>query len=226
MKVLEEVETHDGILSVVSRDNMLALRNGNTGYSCIYTDDSIIQPILIPVQKLIASYAKNYPIMDALVLGGGCCTIPRFLIKQFDDSILVDSVEYQSKIIDLTRKYFLNGLITDKLNIIHDDAFSFIQETSKSYDFILVDLFIKDMYSEKSHTEAFLNDLKAHTKAQSLTIFNGYHSSLAHCKELCKIGKSYFDKTFLMVDESGTYYMVFIKGKIDEPTVSQYLLPA
>ena len=49
MKVLEQVVTSDGVLSVVSRENMLALRNGNTGYSCIYADDEVFQPILIPL---------------------------------------------------------------------------------------------------------------------------------------------------------------------------------
>lgn len=106
MIIAEKIKESCGALSVVQRGNMLALRNGNVGYSCIYTDDSIYQPILIHIQKLIEAYTSVYTIKNALVLGGGCCTIPRFLIKRYHNTICIDSVEYQSEIIALTRKYF------------------------------------------------------------------------------------------------------------------------
>ncbi|MBO5579238.1 MAG: hypothetical protein J5952_02290 [Prevotella sp.] len=226
MKLLEQVATNDGVLSVVSRENMLALRNGDTGYSCIYTDDEVFQPILIPVQKVLDAYAQSHTIQDALILGGGCCTIPRFMIKRFGNTIQIDSVEYLSEIVELTRKYFLNGIDTDKLNIICDDAFSFIQVTPKQYDFIFVDLFVGGIKSEESHTIGFIQNLVAHLSAQSIIVFNGYHSSLEQCQNLCRQGSLYFDKSFLLQDESNTYYIVFVKGVFDEGTVKQYLLPA
>lgn len=226
MKVLERVTTSDGVLSVVSRGNMLALRNGDTGYSCIYTDDEVFQPILIPVQKLLDAYSLSHVITSALILGGGCCTIPRFMIKRFHNTIEIDSVEYLSAIIDLTRKHFLRGIETDKLNLIHDDAFSFIRNIPHRYDFIFVDLFVGGIKSDESHTLSFLENLVAHTTEQSIIVFNGYHSSLEQCQDLCQQGMSYFSKSFLMCDESGTYYVVFVKGEFDERTVEQYLLPA
>lgn len=51
MIIAEKIKESCGALSVVQRGNMLALRNGNVGYSCIYTDDSIYQPILIHIQN-------------------------------------------------------------------------------------------------------------------------------------------------------------------------------
>ena len=89
MKILEEVITSDGVLSVVSRDNMLALRNGDAGYSCIYTDNEVFQPILMPVQKVVEAYSDSHVIQNAVVLGGGCCTIPRFIIKRFNNTIQI-----------------------------------------------------------------------------------------------------------------------------------------
>lgn len=226
MKILEEVVTSDGILSVVSRENMLALRNGDTGCSCIYTENEVYQPILLPVQKVVEAYSVSHTIHNAIILGGGCCTIPRFLIKRFNNTIQIDSVEYLPAIVELTRKYFLNGIDTDKLNIINDDAYKFIRNTSNQYDFIFVDLFVGGVRSEKSHTRDFLSDLVNHSTKQAIIVFNGYHSSLEQCRDLLKQGKTYFCQSLILRDESETRYIVFTNKNIDESTVKQYLLPA
>ena len=226
MRILDEVVTSDGVLSVVSRDNMLALRNGDTGYSCIYTGDEIFQPILLPVQKIVEIYSENNNLNNAAILGGGCCTIPRFMIKRFRNTIQIDSVEYLSAIVELTKKYFLDGIETDKLNIINDDAFRFIRNTTKKYDFIFVDLFVGGIKSEKSHTKEFLDDLIRHSNDHSIIIFNGYHSTLEQCRDLCQLGKPFFNQSFLLKDESDTYYIVFLNGNLDEMSIKQYLLPA
>jgi spermidine synthase len=225
MKVLEEVITSDGVLSVVSRDNMLALRNGDIGYSCIFTDNEVFQPILIPVQKVAEAYSDFHTIHNAVILGGGCCTIPRFLIKRFKNTIQIDSVEYLSAIVELTRKYFLNGIDTNKLNIINDDAYKFIHNTSNQYDFIFVDLFVGGVKSEKSHTRDFLSDLVNHSTKQAIIVFNGYHSSLEQCRDLFQQGKTYFKQSLILRDESETCYIVFTNESIDERTVKQYILP-
>lgn len=224
MKVLEEIITSDGNLSVVSRENMLALRNGDIGYSCIYTDDEVYQPILMPVQKVVDAYSDFHIIHNAVILGGGCCTIPRFLIKRFNNTIQIDSVEYLSAIVELAQKYFLRGIDTDKLNIINDDAFLFIHNTQEKYDLIFVDLYVGGVRSEKSNTADFLRDLANHATEQAIIIFNGYHSSFEQVTNLLKQGNAYFKKSFLMQDEYETYYMVFYKGEFDERTIKQYLL--
>lgn len=226
MKILEEVITSDGVLSVVSRDNMLALRNGDAGYSCIYTDNEVFQPILMPVQKVVEAYSDSHVIQNAVVLGGGCCTIPRFIIKRFNNTIQIDSVEYLPAIVELTRKYFLDDIDTDKLNIINDDAFQFIRNTSTKYDFIFVDLYVGSIKSKKSSTTEFLADLCNHATDQAIIVFNGYNSSIEQCKALCEHGQTYFNQSFLMQDEYGTYYIVFCNGNFDEGNVRQYLLPA
>ena len=226
MKLLEEVVTSDGVRSVVSRDNMLALRNGDIGYSCIYTDNEVFQPIWIPVQKVIEAYYDFHAIHNAVILGGGCCTIPRFLIKRFNNTIHIDSIEYLPAIVELTRKYFLNGIDTDKLNIINDDAFVFIHNTPQKYDLIFVDLYVGGVMSTKTNTIVFLADLANHATEQAIIIFNGYHSSFEQVTELCKQGQTYFNRSFLMQDEFDTYYIVFCNGEFDERTIKQYLLPA
>lgn len=223
MDIIEEIKIKQGDFLVIERENMLALRNGNVGYSCIYTDDSIYQPILLHIQKLIEAYTSVYTIKNALVLGGGCCTIPRFLIKRYSNTIYIDSVEYQSEIIILTRKYFLEGMNVDKLNLINDDAYTCIHNTTKQYDFILVDIFVGDMMPQKTHTDMFIKDLECHASCTSLVVFNAYKCSLDQCKELCKQGESLFDTSFVTVDLDGTYYIVFIKGNIDKSIIESFI---
>lgn len=211
MEIIEQIETKDGILSIVSRDNMLALRNGNIGYSCIYTDDSIYQPILIIPQRLADAFGQCCTIKEAAVLGGGCCTFPRFLIKRFANSIQIDSIEYLPTIIELTRKYFLTDIATDKLKLINDDSYVFIHNTQKKYDFVLVDMFVGNMMSKQTNTSEFLLDLELHTTENSMVVFNGYNTSVEHCKALCKLGLPYF-KSSIVKDEDGTLFIVFVKG--------------
>ena len=54
-KLIDTVYTKIGTLSVISQGNMLALRNDSVGYSCIYTDQSIYQPILKEVQVTVSA---------------------------------------------------------------------------------------------------------------------------------------------------------------------------
>lgn len=212
LRIIEEVEVDDGVLSVVNRGNMLALRNGNTGYSCIYTDDSIYQPILEMPQHIVEVYSEGHTIKKAAILGGGCCTFPRFLIKRFSNTIQIDSVEYEPTIILLTRKYFLKGIDTNKLHIVNDDAFSFMRNTPKRYDFVLVDIFVGNIMSERINTKEFVSDLNSHTEGNSLVIFNGYNSSSELCKTLCDLGKPYFDTFTINDEECHNRYIVFVKG--------------
>lgn len=111
----------------------------------------------------------------------------------------------------------------DKLNLINDDAYTYIHNTPKQYDFILVDIFVGDMMPQKTHTDMFIKDLECHTSCTSLVVFNAYKCSLDQCKELCKQGESLFDTSFVTVDSDGTYYIVFIKGNIDKSIIEPFI---
>lgn len=224
MKILESIATEDGVLSVVSRDNMLALRNGDTGYSCIYTDGAVYQPILIPVQKLLERFSLSYEVKDVAILGGGCCTLPRFIIKRFNNTIRIDSVEYLSAIVELTRKHFLKDLDIDKLRVITDDAFLFIHKATQKYDFILVDLFVGGDVVKKSHSVDFLTDVGDHLSDSGIVVFNEYKRNIEECKDFCKLGTPLFQKSFIMVDEDNSYYVAFTNGNFDEQGIRNYLL--
>ena len=211
-KLIDTVYTKNGTLSVISQDNMLALRNGSVGYSCIYTDQSIYQPILKEVQEIIDAFHYNYNIDTALILGGGCCTIPRFMIKRFDNSVYIDSVEYMPEIIEITKKYFLKGLATDKLNIINGDAFRFINETETKYNVIFVDLFNGGRIVENVISESFIKNIHQHMANDAIAIVNTFQCSTTECNEIRKFGLKYFDHCFCKLDDFGTNFIVFVNG--------------
>lgn len=224
MTILESVESKDGLLSVVQRDNMLALRNGDTGYSCIYTDDSVYQPICLPVQQVLESYAECHSVNHIAVLGGGCCAIPRFIIKRFDNSIQIDSVEYLATIVELTKKYFLQGMATNNLNLINEDAFQFISHTTKEYDFIFVDLFVGQRWPKECNEPKFLTDLSRRTTDDAIIMFNCYNLSREQCDEYCLIGEQFIGDSHIVQDSLGTYYILFLKKECDEQCIRKYLL--
>lgn len=224
MTVLESCSTKDGLLSVVQHENMLALRNGDTGYSCIYTDDNIYQPVYLLVQQIIESFAEYHSFNHASILGGGCCTIPRFIIKRFGNNIHIDSVEYLPSVVELTRKYFLQGIKTDHLNLITEDAFQFISNSSKKYDFIFVDLFVRSIWPEECKGKRFLTNLSMKTTDYAVIVFNCYHLSNEQCSDFCQIAESIIGKSHIIKDDYGSYYVLFLKRNCNEQCVKKYLL--
>lgn len=214
MKVLEEVTTDSGILSVVGRDNMLALRNGDVGYSCIYTDNSIYQPICVPIQQFLDLYSHNRVLRNVLVLGGGCCAIPRFIIKNFKNTVKIDSVEYDPIIVSLTKKYFLNGIPTNNLNIITDNAFAYLQRSDILYDFVFVDLFVGNSIPDEVHSQDFKRNLIRNIGENSIIAFNAYNKSLEACKAFCQEWQRCFEHYIIMQDEYGDYSIAFFNGEL------------
>ena len=134
------------------------------------------------------------------------------MIKRFDNSVYIDSVEYMPEIIEITKKYFLKGLATDKLNIINGDAFRFINETGNKYNVIFVDLFNGGRIVEKVMSESFIENLHKHMKDEAVTIVNTFQCSTTERDEICKLGRKYFERCFCKLDEFGTNYIVFVNG--------------
>ena len=112
--------------------------------------------------------------------------------------------------IEITKKYFLKGLATDKLNIINGDAFRFINETGNKYNVIFVDLFNGGRIVEKVMSESFIENLHKHMKDEAVTIVNTFQCSTTERDEICKLGRKYFERCFCKLDEFGTNYIVFV----------------
>lgn len=214
MPIIEEITTKTGVLSVIRDSGMLALRNNGVGQSCIFTDDSVIQLIYIKVQDLVRNFSNNAPIKNALVLGGGGCFFPRFLIQYFDNEINIDSVEYDGNVITLCKKYFLDDIPTDKLSLIEMDAFEFIGKTDKFYEVIFVDLFDGDKLTESVYSNSsFLSNLYTHTAEKSITIINTYTSSSSICDRIIEMGTHLFNHCYIL-KEADALFIVLLKADL------------
>lgn len=210
MAVLDRIKVGSENLFVVTNGNQMALHYGDVGYSCIYTDESIYQPILLFPQQLLERASELHPLQRVLILGGGCCTFPRFVIKRFGNSVLIDSIEYSKEILYLAKKHFLQDLDTTNLHLIHSDAFEYIK-THKGikYDFILIDLFVGSYLHRKIFSTEFIDSLKKYSQENTIAVFNTYNSSIEERNRLCHLGRHFYDKTFTYIDEDGIPFIVF-----------------
>lgn len=211
-EVIERTQINGETLTVVRKDNMLAVRYGDTGYSCIYTDNSVFQPVYIPVQKALDALGNVIRLNRICILGGGCCTLPRFVIRRFGSKTTIDSIEYLPQLIELARKHFLCGIEKNNLNLICEDAFKFIHDTTHSYEAIFVDLFVGSTLAEKIWDIDFIQDIGKHTSQTSAVFFNAYGWELSKCELYCKRLLKCFDNTHITTDEEGTNYIIATKN--------------
>ena len=95
-----------------------------------------------------------------LVLGAGAGSIPTIIYKELNLNPKMDAVEIDEKVVELGNKYFGLNQYAD-LNIIIDDALSFVKSTNNKYDLILVDLFKGINVPEVFLTQHFFEKLKS-----------------------------------------------------------------
>lgn len=74
-----------------------------------------------------------------LVLGGGAFTLPQYLAKKYPRST-IDVVEIDPKLADIARQYFFYS-DPSNVNLIFADARTYLNESDKRYDVILVDAY-------------------------------------------------------------------------------------
>ena len=81
---------------------------------------------------------------NVLVIGGGDCGVLRELIKHVEDSTVtsVTMVEIDEKVIQLSAKFLPNMALYHnhpKVNLIIDDGFKFLKESTEKFDVIITD---------------------------------------------------------------------------------------
>jgi spermidine synthase len=115
--------------------------------------------------KLVFDYTKSYrltnelgfPMKKALMIGGAAYTYPRdFLLK--NPGSTMDVVEIDPKMTEVARKYFY--LADDpRMNIVHEDARTFVKKTSNKYDVVFLDAFMGVTPPPHLTTKEFMGDL-------------------------------------------------------------------
>ncbi|EKD67706.1 MAG: hypothetical protein ACD_48C00256G0003 [uncultured bacterium] len=104
-----------------------------------------------------------------LVLGVGGGTVIELLHNQFPQG-QITAVDIDSMIIDIAKKYFLQGDIS-YIHFVTGDAIKYVQENNLKYDCIIIDIFVGNAVPDFVKTKTFLSDCKKKlTKKGSLCI--------------------------------------------------------
>lgn len=143
-----------------------ALKSDKAIYSLTLTEEykySISDPYFglydFPVQ--LKPDTNNF-----LMLGAGCFTYPKYYISKYKEKYM-DAVEIDNEIIDIAHKYFfLADLYNDydpekkRLKIFNEDALTYIENNTKIYDVIFMDIFNDNEPMEIFLTNEFLKKIK------------------------------------------------------------------
>ena len=107
----------------------------------------------------------NPNIKNTLVLGAGCFAYPKFYISEYKDKCM-DAVEIDKDIIGIAYKYFfLEDLYNEydknkkRLKIFNEDAYDFVNNNTKIYDNIFLDIFDNNEPIEKFLTDTFIKKI-------------------------------------------------------------------
>lgn len=161
-----KIETTESILNpflqVVIRNGRLLLNTYNANYSYGSLQDAfrfVFKKIKIEDKK----------IKDILVLGFGCGSVAA-LFNGYKN-VEITGVEADEKVLALYEKYFIEE-ITSELILVEAFAEDFITTCNKTYDLIVVDVFIDIEVPSSIKESSFYKPLQNRLNKNGILIFN------------------------------------------------------
>ncbi len=142
--------------------------------SSVYIDhDEVTQPAYTIVQEVINEWTSLFDIQNALVLGCGGCTIPRYICRNFEQ-INVTGVELSGKMIEIAKKHFTTPYMEKSFTLLQGDAIKYVNNYPQPYkqNFIFSDIFCVNGVVPEAFTQNYLYDLYNCTADDSVIIFN------------------------------------------------------
>lgn len=123
----------------------------------------------------VLKFGLNHCIFDRsahiLLLGMGGGSVIETLRKDFLHAGKITAVETDAVMIDLAEKEF--GVSPDNgLDIVHNDAFLFIEKDSGMYDLIIIDIFIDNRVPANVFSETFWSGLIKRLNLHGNVLFN------------------------------------------------------
>jgi spermidine synthase len=184
---VEKVRTEYNTLEVIRRNKKLILNAPHVNYSF----GSLHEVFRSTFRQLNLDYGR---LQSALILGFGAGSVATVLQKENYCRCQITGVEIDRKVIALARKYFqLDDMKEIDLQI--EDAADFLLKEPKTYDLIVVDLFLDHRIPHKFLTPAFLHDLYTHLRPDGLVLFNFLLYDFEAKKEALKFENA-FSKVF------------------------------
>ncbi len=110
-------------------------------------------------------------VKEVLLLGLGGGSVIETLRNDYHYQYKITAVEMDRKVIEICNTEF--GISpNDFLEIIHDDAFHFVNHVQNFYDLVIIDLFIDKKVPEQFLTNEFLKKMESLTAPSGFIIFN------------------------------------------------------
>jgi len=160
---VSEIETEKNGKVTVTYDfgkKMLHSQNANYSYGSL--------------QKILEFGLHQVPVStfnSVLILGFGGGSVVTSLRERFGYKNSIDAVDFDTTILTLALEEF--GLEKDnQLTTIHQEAFAYLQSCTKSYDLIVVDLFVDQWVPASFYTSEFWNTLQTRLTPNGYFIFN------------------------------------------------------
>jgi spermidine synthase len=126
------------------------------------------------LQKILEFGLRLVPVStfnSVLILGFGGGSVVSSLRERFGFKNWIDAVDFDATIIALALEEF--GLKNDnQLTTIHQEAFAYLQNCTKNYDLIVVDIFVDQWVPATFYTTEFWNALQSHLTPNGHFIFN------------------------------------------------------
>jgi spermidine synthase len=142
---------------------MLDTENVNYSYGALH--NALAEGFSHIEKKTIRNF-KNI-----LVLGMGAGSVIEILRRKFKNEGKITAIEIDPVVVEIAKKYFKVEAFSN-LEIVVEDAFTFVQENKTNYDFILVDLFIDRETPLKFSSPEFLESLVKLMTAGGILLFN------------------------------------------------------
>jgi spermidine synthase len=117
-----------------------------------------------------------------LVLGGGAFTLPRYLASTYPGSV-IDVVEIDPVLADISRQYFYYN-DPKNVNMIFEDARTYVNRTDKQYDIILVDVYSDASVPFSLMTKEYGQQIQRIVREQGIVVVNMIASPSDACGAL------------------------------------------
>ena len=128
---------------------------------------------------------------NVLILGLGGGILPSFIHENYSD-VIIDVVDNIQELKDIAYKYF-ELPVSDRLNVIIQDAKDYVLSTNKKYDIIIEDLYKDDGKPSfiKDDGNKFDNDLKNILNDNGVIAFNYMVHQINYTKYMNRLNSSY-----------------------------------
>jgi spermidine synthase len=127
-------------------------------------------------------------IRNVLILGFGAGSVASILQHEYGIDCEITGVEIDPEVIRLGKEYF-NFNSFRNLELIEEDAFRFMEKNTKTFDLVVVDLFIDKDVPFQAETNEFANLIKFALRPDGRLIFNKWVHDTASSESYIRLEK-------------------------------------